>query len=105
MSRSTSASSALDEASEALRRDYPDLTVAPLVDDFTRAVRAAGGGAGRPVTGFFPGSTIGNFAPAEAEEFLRGAHDLLGDGAMFVVGVDIAKSRTSWCRPMTTPRA
>jgi dimethylhistidine N-methyltransferase len=84
--------SALDEASEALRRDYPGLVVAPLVDDFTRAVRLPAAGRGRPVTGFFPGSTIGNFAPAEAEDFLRGAHGLLGDGAMFVVGVDIAKS-------------
>jgi dimethylhistidine N-methyltransferase len=84
--------SALDEASASLRRDYPGLTVAPLVDDFTQAVRLPAATRGRPVTGFFPGSTIGNFAPAEAEDFLRGAHDLLGEGAMFVVGVDIAKS-------------
>jgi dimethylhistidine N-methyltransferase len=83
--------SALDEASAALRRDYPALTVAPLVDDFTRAFRLPAAARGRPVTGFFPGSTIGNFAPADAETFLRGAHALLGEGAMFVVGVDIAK--------------
>jgi dimethylhistidine N-methyltransferase len=83
--------SALDEASAALRRDYPALTVAPLVDDFTRAFLLPAAARGRPVTGFFPGSTIGNFAPADAETFLRGAHALLGEGAMFVVGVDIAK--------------
>ncbi|MBO9707614.1 MAG: ergothioneine biosynthesis protein EgtB [Caulobacter sp.] len=84
--------SALDEASEAIRRDYPNLTVAPLVEDFTRAFRLPVAARGRPVTGFFPGSTIGNFAPEDAERFLRGAHELLGEGAMFVVGVDIAKS-------------
>ena len=84
--------SALDEASAAIRRDYPALTVAPLVEDFTRAFRLPVAARGRPVTGFFPGSTIGNFAPPEAEAFLRGAHELLGKGAMFVVGVDIAKS-------------
>ena len=84
--------SALDEASDALRRDYPNLIVAPLVDDFTQAVRLPQAAWGRPVTGFFPGSTIGNFPPPEAEAFLRGAHALLGEGAMFVVGVDIAKS-------------
>ena len=84
--------SALDEASAAIRRDYPALTVAPLVDDFTRALRLPAAARGRPVTGFFPGSTIGNFAPEDAEDFLRGAHHLLGEGAMFVVGVDIAKS-------------
>lgn len=84
--------SALDEASAAIRRDYPRLTVAPLAEDFTRALRLPASARGRPVTGFFPGSTIGNFAPDEAEVFLRGAHGLLGDGAMFVIGVDIAKS-------------
>jgi dimethylhistidine N-methyltransferase len=84
--------SALDEASAAIRRDYPALIVAPLVDDFTQAFRLPASARGRPVTGFFPGSTIGNFAPDDAEAFLRGAHALLGEGAMFVVGVDIAKS-------------
>lgn len=83
---------AVEEASAAIRRDYPNLIVAPLVDDFTRAFRLPAAARGRPVTGFFPGSTIGNFAPTEAENFLRGAHALLGEGAMFVVGVDIAKS-------------
>jgi len=83
---------AVEEASAAIRRDYPGLVVAPLVDDFTRAFRLPAAARGRPVTGFFPGSTIGNFAPPEAEEFLRGARALLGEGAMFVVGVDIAKS-------------
>jgi dimethylhistidine N-methyltransferase len=83
---------AVEEASAAIRRDYPKLIVAPLVDDFTRAFRLPAAARGRPVTGFFPGSTIGNFAPAEAEDFLRGARGLLGEGAMFVVGVDIAKS-------------
>ena len=83
---------AVEEASKAIRRDYPGLIVAPLVDDFTRAFRLPAAARGRPVTGFFPGSTIGNFAPADAEIFLRGAHTLLGEGAMFVVGVDIAKS-------------
>jgi uncharacterized SAM-dependent methyltransferase len=47
--------------------------------------------AGAVAVGFFPGSTIGNFPPAEAEDFLRRAGELLGDGAMMVVGADVAK--------------
>src|SRR5215471_14379898 len=41
--------------------------------------------------GFFPGSTIGNFEPAEAAEFLRHAARLLGPGAHLIVGVDLVK--------------
>jgi dimethylhistidine N-methyltransferase len=41
--------------------------------------------------GFFPGSTIGNFEPAEALAFLRRARALLGAGAGFIVGADLKK--------------
>jgi uncharacterized SAM-dependent methyltransferase len=41
--------------------------------------------------GFFPGSTIGNFTPAEAQRFLTDAHGLLGPRASFLVGVDLVK--------------
>src|SRR6185503_5443412 len=46
---------------------------------------------GRPVVGFFPGSTIGNFTPEEARAFLERARRLLGDGAGFLVGLDLIK--------------
>src|SRR5205814_6118440 len=44
-----------------------------------------------PKVGFFPGSTIGNFEPHEACRFLRSARDILGDGALMIVGVDLEK--------------
>ncbi|HJV41772.1 ergothioneine biosynthesis protein EgtB [Caulobacter sp.] len=83
--------SALEEAASSLRVDYPALSVAPLVEDFTKALNAPEGARGRPLVGFFPGSTIGNFAPAEAEALLRQARMLLGEGALFIVGADVAK--------------
>jgi dimethylhistidine N-methyltransferase len=82
---------ALTAAAEALSRDYPRLTVAPLAEDFTRALQLPAAIAGLPVVGFFPGSTIGNFTPGEAEVFLAGARRLLGRGAAFLVGVDLVK--------------
>ncbi|HZZ33591.1 MAG TPA: ergothioneine biosynthesis protein EgtB [Phenylobacterium sp.] len=82
---------ALDEAAAAIRRDYPKLTVAPLLEDFTRAISLPAAAQGRPVTGFFPGSTIGNFTPEEAESFLARARGLLGSGARFLVGIDVVK--------------
>jgi uncharacterized SAM-dependent methyltransferase len=40
---------------------------------------------------FFRARQIGNFEPAEAENFLRHAARILGHGAHFVVGVDLIK--------------
>ncbi|WP_374468269.1 ergothioneine biosynthesis protein EgtB [Phenylobacterium sp.] len=82
---------ALAAAARAIAADYPGLTVAPLVEDFTRALELPRAASGRPVVGFFPGSTIGNFTPGEAQAFLAGARRLLGEGAAFVVGIDLVK--------------
>jgi dimethylhistidine N-methyltransferase len=83
---------ALAQAAEAIGRDYPTLEVAPLVDDFTTALHLPDAATGRPRTGFFPGSTIGNFRPEEAVGFLQSARQLLGRGAAFLVGIDLVKS-------------
>ncbi|MDP3745440.1 MAG: ergothioneine biosynthesis protein EgtB [Phenylobacterium sp.] len=83
--------SALDAAAEAIGRDYPGLEVAPLVDDFTTALDLPGEVGDRPRVGFFPGSTIGNFRPQEVVAFLTAARHLLGEGAGFLVGIDLVK--------------
>jgi dimethylhistidine N-methyltransferase len=83
---------ALDAAAESIRRDYPRLEVAPMVDDFTTALHLPEAATGRPRTGFFPGSTIGNFRPEEAVAFLKTARRLLGRGAAFLIGLDVVKA-------------
>ncbi|MBV9509654.1 MAG: L-histidine N(alpha)-methyltransferase, partial [Caulobacteraceae bacterium] len=82
---------ALDSAAASIRWDYPKLTVAALLGDFTQPIRLPAAAEGRPRTGFFPGSTIGNFTPPDAVGFLRAARRLLGQGAQFIVGVDLVK--------------
>ena len=82
---------ALAGAASSLRADYPDLVVAPLRDDFTNALALPQACAGRPVVGFFPGSTIGNFSSEEALAFLAGARRLMGEGSSFIVGIDLIK--------------
>jgi dimethylhistidine N-methyltransferase len=82
---------ALEAAAAAINADYPDLIVAPLVDDFTRAIELPMVAQGHPRTGFFPGSTIGNFEDGDAIDFLKAARRLLHSGAQFVVGVDLVK--------------
>jgi dimethylhistidine N-methyltransferase len=83
---------ALWQAAVAIQADYHSLKVMPLVEDFTRFFRMPSAVRSRPIVGFFPGSTIGNFQPVEAERFLRRIRELLGDDALFVVGVDLVKA-------------
>jgi dimethylhistidine N-methyltransferase len=80
-------------ASEAarLKRDLPRLQILPVAADFTRPFALPVKIRMHPRVGFFPGSTIGNFEPAEAEKFLAHAARLLGHGAHLIVGVDLAK--------------
>ena len=83
---------ALETAARDIRRDYPHIEVAPLVDDFTTAMQLPDAATGRPRTGFFPGSTLGNFTPVEAVAFLKTARHLLGRGAAFLIGLDLVKA-------------
>jgi dimethylhistidine N-methyltransferase len=75
----------------ALQGDFPKIRVLPVAADFTRPFALPAAAARRPRVGFFPGSTIGNFEPGEAENFLRHAARILGSGAHFVIGVDLIK--------------
>lgn len=82
-------------SAEALAEDYPNLDVHAVCADYTQEVelpREALDGAGRRVA-FFPGSTIGNFSPAEAEAFLSASAHMVGPGGAMLVGVDLKKDR------------
>ncbi len=82
---------ALEAAAERIAAAYPRVKVRPMVGDFLDLDPLPDGiGEGRHV-GFFPGSTIGNLDPDEAVAFLRAARDLLGEGALFILGADLVK--------------
>jgi dimethylhistidine N-methyltransferase len=81
----------LQASAAEIRRDYPQLTVEPLAGDFTQGMSLPEAARGRPRTGFFPGSTIGNFTADGAVDFLRKAAGLLGEGAYLLTGIDLVK--------------
>ncbi len=87
----------LEAAAAAIARRLPDLKVRPVTADFTADIDLPAAlvaeMTGAPKVGFFPGSTIGNFEPAKAIEFLKRKRRLLGDGSFMVVGVDLKKDR------------
>lgn len=80
----------LRSACEQLQLEYPALQVRPVEADFSRPVTLMNSHHQR--LGFFPGSTIGNFSPAEAELFLHSAGQTLGPGSPMLIGVDTKKS-------------
>ncbi|MCK0512593.1 L-histidine N(alpha)-methyltransferase [Aromatoleum buckelii] len=81
----------LRQAASRLSADYPRLDVRPIVADYTHAFDLPPSiSAVRRRVGFFPGSTIGNFAPEEATGFLAMAAALL-DGGGLLIGVDLVK--------------
>src|SRR5262249_56495590 len=77
----------LVQEAEELRRDHPGLAVLPVEADFTQPFSLPAAAAAMAHTGFFPGSTIGNFEPHEACAFLRHAGRMLGRGAALIIGV------------------
>lgn len=82
----------MEKAAEALRAAYPRVEVRPLVCDLTRGVDLPADLRLRMKVGFFPGSTLGNFAPHEAVAFLSQAKGALDPDGLFLVGVDLVKS-------------
>ncbi len=80
----------LHAAAETLVRDYPNLAVLPVCADFTQDFPLPDVAADRRVV-YFPGSTIGNFDPAEVETLLRRIARLVGRGGGLLLGVDLQK--------------
>jgi dimethylhistidine N-methyltransferase len=80
----------LHQSAATLAADFPGLAVLPVAADFTAPFRLPAAVATLPKLGFFPGSTIGNLAPAAAIDLLRGFAATLGDGSWLAIGFDLA---------------
>ena len=81
----------LRQSAAEIASRFPDIAVEPVIADFARPFELPGSIAGLPRLGFFPGSTIGNFVPRSATDLLRSFRDLLGIGALLLIGMDRVK--------------
>jgi dimethylhistidine N-methyltransferase len=78
-------------ASLELAKHFPNLDIHPIFADYTSEISLPiQTGAGKKVI-FFPGSTIGNFTPDEAIDFLRKAAGIIGPEGSLLVGYDRVK--------------
>ncbi len=80
----------LEAAMADLAAARPGLRIKAVAADFTRPIELPP--LEGPLTGFFPGSTIGNNNPAAAVDLLRSFRETLGNGASLVIGIDTRKN-------------
>ncbi len=75
-----------------LALEHPDIEILPVCADYGQplALPEPGRPARRRVV-YFPGSTIGNFVPDRAREFLTRIGQVAGPGGGLLIGVDLAK--------------
>ena len=85
--------SALAVAEARLARRRPELRIVSLLGDFTEIISLPSELEDVAKVGFFPGSTIGNFAPDEARVLLGKMGEALGREGRLVIGVDLDKDR------------
>ncbi|MBI5786099.1 MAG: L-histidine N(alpha)-methyltransferase [Rhodocyclales bacterium] len=75
---------------ENLQRQHPAMDMLGVGLDFSTELRLPAEVGDGPLTLFYPGSSIGNFTPEEAQAFLRQAHAACRGGAL-LIGVDLLK--------------
>ena len=82
----------LQRTAETLSRCYGQIEILPVCADFTRPFRLPTARR-RPTHSavFFPGSTIGNFQPQDAQRMLEHLARMCGAGGGLLIGIDLQK--------------
>jgi dimethylhistidine N-methyltransferase len=84
----------LDRSAARFRKMFPNLQILPVAADYLEPFELPLPRqlSSRSVV-YFPGSTIGNFEPDAAGEFLTRLVELAGEGGGLLIGVDLQKDR------------
>lgn len=81
----------LKNAAKDLAREYPWLPVHAACVDYSHSLPVLEDAPDAPRLLFFPGSSLGNFDPREADDFLVMVNAMLGRKGMLLIGVDTKK--------------
>lgn len=79
------------EASRALAAEFDWLDIYPTCADYSSALPLPDVADGHRRVAFFPGSSVGNFEPADAVTFLQEIASVVGSGGALLIGVDTKK--------------
>ena len=90
------AGEAMRAAAAGLAQRFPWLNINGVCADYTKPLTLPVfvGVPIRRKAVYFPGSTIGNFTPQEAIEFLQLARRMVGAGGALLIGVDLKKDKS-----------
>jgi dimethylhistidine N-methyltransferase len=83
----------LHRRTDDLQEEFPTIPILPIVEDFNERITIPFDNMpsqGKRVV-FFPGSTIGNLAPAEAQKLLKRFARSVRKGGGLLIGVDLKK--------------
>ncbi|TQV86956.1 L-histidine N(alpha)-methyltransferase [Aliikangiella coralliicola] len=81
----------LNYSGEIIKQKFPNIDVFPVAADFTQSFKWLDYTVQSNRVVFFPGSTIGNFDPAQAESFLSNVGEIIGSKGAIIIGVDLVK--------------
>ena len=83
----------------ALQQQHPTVAMAGVGMDFSTSlslpIKLLGSMTDHPIVAFYPGSSLGNFTPTEAQAFLQRVHALCKqgqDGSGALIGIDLVKA-------------
>lgn len=79
---------------QSLKERYSNLIIEPVCADYTKTFQIPSfGNSNINYVLFYPGSTIGNFHPAEARQFLKAISQILNSEGGLLIGVDLQKDK------------
>lgn len=84
----------LEEAAAQLQQQFRHLRISPVVGDFTHAMQPIAADGHAECLIFFPGSTIGNFDPVEAQKLLRNIRLIVDKPCSLLLGVDMTQDKS-----------
>ena len=75
-----------------LRMEYPKISIIPVFADYTSHFELpVSESSNQKQVVFFPGSTIGNFDPSQARDFLKNIAEITADDSEMLIGLDLKK--------------
>lgn len=82
----------LQQSSAELAKQFPNIAIHAICADFAEELTLPEAIPAAKKVVFYPGSTLGNFHPEQAQHFLKRTLQIIGDDGGLLIGVDLQKN-------------